>query len=66
MQTMVQYSHKQGGQQMSALDRLKSIQATFKQKWNGIDTRATGRPGKLHSNCRHLNSPQREADFRGR
>ena len=30
---------------MSALDRLKMIQAQYKQIWNGINTEYTGRPG---------------------
>ena len=30
---------------MSALDRLKMIQAQYKQVWSGINTEYTGRPG---------------------
>ena len=30
---------------MSALDRLKSIQANFKRTWNGIDCCISGRAG---------------------
>jgi hypothetical protein len=30
---------------MSALDRLKMIQAQFKQTWVGINTEYSGRPG---------------------
>lgn len=30
---------------MSALDRLKNIQATFKRSWNGINCEFSGRSG---------------------
>ena len=30
---------------MSALDRLKQIQAEFKKNWRGINPECTGRPG---------------------
>jgi len=30
---------------MSALDRLKMIQAQYKQSWTGINAEYTGRPG---------------------
>ena len=30
---------------MSALDRLKHIQANFKQSWKGIKIQYSGRPG---------------------
>jgi hypothetical protein len=32
-------------QQMSALDRLKLVQAQFKTQWTGIPTEYTDRPG---------------------
>lgn len=34
-----------GSHQMTALDRLKILQAQFKKTWNGINVDFTGRPG---------------------
>ena len=34
--------------QMSAIDRLKYIQAKFAQTWKGVDARYIGKPGKLN------------------
>ena len=40
-----QISRQPGNENMSALDRLKMIQAQYKAQWIGINTDYTGRPG---------------------
>ena len=42
---------------MSALDRLKMIQAQFKAKWVGINTDYTGKPGTSQMCNKERNFP---------
>ena len=55
-----QIPRQPGNENMSALDRLKMIQAQYKAQWIGINTDYTGRPGTstMCNKERHFEEPK--------